>query len=497
MTICLLAIIIVNFVLASTSFAQCQGSSPNWTVATPYSAKDVQDCVNIARNGDVINIPSANLTWNTTVVIPNTKGVKIIGAGIGNTRVTGSAEPKIEVRIASGNNTFTRISGIEFYDSSAHGISLIQTTAYGVRSKGRYRVDNCSFNYHKGIRTWGNAYGVVDACEFYHTDGYHGYQMMISGITGKPSTGTMGNDLGYQDWSEPVSYGTEYMHVWENNLISFTQWSWSGQVQNWNDGHAGGRVMFRHNTVLNGIIPGGHDACTNSRRGFHSVEMYGNTFRTTENIWSLNYSRGGGFLIYDNTFQLYNLGVISPLYFPNPVYRYPASSCGTPWNVACSATSGKICIKALNSCKTNADCTWVPNDSCVNLDGNDGGYPCRDQFGFAGNDMTSNPVMGWNNLWCKGSPNCTPNQHAAITWPSQDDHVIKRERDVIDFNSLTNIGTCNDGIDNNGDGLADMKDPVCIQFWDATNHRKKNYTPLKYPHPLRKPDAPRGVKLLN
>ena len=209
-------------------------------------------------------------------------------------------------------------------------------------------------------------------------------------------------------------------------------------------------------------------------------------------MWSFNLSRGGTSLIYDNVFKAVSVSAASPLYHANPVYRHPTSgSCQDVWENACDNTPEKICLGYLKPCSGDSDCTEIPGDVCVNIDGQEdsSGYPCRDQFGTDVDwpYMTEQPVVAWNNKYCTSATdplNCTANTYCRVTWASSDDSVVKVERNVIQYNSIAGTGDCEDGVDNDGDGYTDMDDPECSSFWDATNHKRKNYTAYTYPHPL-------------
>ena len=74
------------------------------------SQSDVQAAIDSANDGDTIYLPACDVVWDTTVTIPNTKGVSIIGAGVGNTRITGTADPKFKILIASDRSTSAKDS---------------------------------------------------------------------------------------------------------------------------------------------------------------------------------------------------------------------------------------------------------------------------------------------------------------------------------------------------------------------------------------------------
>jgi hypothetical protein len=445
----------------------------------------VQSAVNKARDGDTINIPSGNCSWRSGVFVPDTKGLRLIGAGIGQTVIGGSVSTKITINIAASSSTFTRISGIEFRESGTQ-IQVYQSTRGGSRSSGRYRIDNCKFTLIRrpadkfsgitaGIILYGNAYGVVDNCTFQASDAFNG--VFVFGDTG--SRGSV--DGGYKDWQEDLALGTAYMHYIEDCIFSFDNYAPGVDII---DGRDGGRVVLRYCTIQNGNW-GMHDACVYGKRGNHSWEIYHNTFTTTpSSYWTLTYHRGGTGVIFNNNFRGNNCNARSPLYFNNPLYRSDGPcNCGPwprcAWAAPCDGTPEKMCERSLMGCRDDGDCG--ANGPCVQIDGQEDGYgyPCRDQFGTTSPGLTKHPVVAWNNKWCNTGPTCSPTTDAPILIPLHDHNWIKPERDYIDYN------TCSDGIDNDGDGQTDMNDTICLTYWDDVKKQKKEYTPCTYPHSLR------------
>jgi hypothetical protein len=140
-----------------------------------------------------------------------------------------------------------------------------------------------------------------------------------------------------------------------------------------------------------------HDAIVGSLRSCRKWEVYNNTFTMTYESGQFVFVgiRGGTGVIHDNTYTN------SPYYMGVPVvvglYRTGQTD-GDPWDALCSVTSGKF---TGGSTTPPGGCTGTAN-GCITMDGPgtgaQTGYPCRDQFGFTGNDpQTSQPVLIWNN----------------------------------------------------------------------------------------------------
>ena len=61
-----------------------RNSTQKWAASPSYA--DVSAAVAAANPGDTVNVPAGNATWASQLVL--TTGVKIVGAGIGQTNIT-------------------------------------------------------------------------------------------------------------------------------------------------------------------------------------------------------------------------------------------------------------------------------------------------------------------------------------------------------------------------------------------------------------------------
>ncbi|MEN6321009.1 MAG: hypothetical protein ABFD82_19915, partial [Syntrophaceae bacterium] len=75
------------FFFTSVGYAACSGSSPNWTAAD-CSNTEIQACINGATSGDTVYVPAGTCTWTGAVTIPETKTIKLIGAGSSSTIIS-------------------------------------------------------------------------------------------------------------------------------------------------------------------------------------------------------------------------------------------------------------------------------------------------------------------------------------------------------------------------------------------------------------------------
>lgn len=80
--------------------------------AASCSQGDVQAAIDSASDGDTVNVPAGSCSWTSSVVIPNSKGIEIIGAGMGQTAIILNTNTAINIRGSSG--TSSRITGFSF-----------------------------------------------------------------------------------------------------------------------------------------------------------------------------------------------------------------------------------------------------------------------------------------------------------------------------------------------------------------------------------------------
>lgn len=191
-------------------------------------------------------------------------------------------------------------------------------------SNNTWRVDNCLFNnlYGKNIVVYGNAMSVIDHNTF--------LERAIAITANNYFQGDSDGDLSY---ASPPTFGvnsSNVLYVEDNYFTNII----SSQPQVC-DGQDGGRIVFRHNVVLNDNW-GNHGTETGGRtRSERSFEVYDNSFSYPTQSWgnacfTANFIRGGSGVIYSNTFNGYNAAVT----FRD--FRLTDSFCGQ-WYPFCGA----------------------------------------------------------------------------------------------------------------------------------------------------------------
>ncbi len=210
------------------SWSACKGLSPTWS-STP-DRTSVASCVSRAKNGDTINVSAGTATWASG--ISYTKGISIIGAGIGNTVITVGGTDAFSIT-PSTNSYLTRISGFTFNLDNHWGIHCDNNKS--LPPKYNIRIDHNRFtNSNVGgaaVESW-DCRGVIDNNI---TDNII-YPFRVG-------WGTKGGGWNWQNLSE-IIYGTakDNMYV-EDNVISGV----STCVENSGEG---GRYAFRYNTII-------------------------------------------------------------------------------------------------------------------------------------------------------------------------------------------------------------------------------------------------------
>jgi len=406
----------------------------------------VQSAINSASEGDTVIVPPGTARWTKEVLIKS-KGITILGSGIGKTVITCTGGRFFNVEDSSA-----RISGFEF--KSPEGSSADKYIAvYGHN----WRIDHCKFDNQTtqsrvGVlvrfhSTFGQPSGLIDNNTFINCRVY-----VLSSLV-KPE-----NPL----WAADIQLGTNQTVFIEDNKFDRTVMT---RGVNAVDSQYGGSYVFRFNNVLNANLEA-HAVWKGSEpaRGGRLFEIYGNTLSHNGNHWNRAiFIRGGTGIIFNNS------------------------------------------IKGYKANRIDLDVHSQRDGTCNGsnpADGNEDkfGYPCRDQPG-RGKDKwqwTSSkkyppqelqPIYIWNNI------GALPTNAA-----NGDDVVIKKNRDF--YEQIEHF----DGTEGMGVGKYSDRPSTCtknVAYWatDQGNWNRKGesgilykcvskntwekyYIPFTYPHPL-------------
>jgi hypothetical protein len=325
--------------------------------AASTASSDVQTAINSAANGDTVLVPAGSATWSSTVTV--NKGIRLIGAGEGQTLITQGGATKILV--VSGNGQYLQVSGFSFYDSgNANYSGFMQMSGNAWRFCSN--SINCSYPA-VAIYNTDTSSGLVD-----NNDCYGSGSANFVTLYGTANA-----------WNYGTTYGTtNYCYV-EHNRITFTAIG-DGAI----DAYGGAKFVFRYNTLTNAMV-GWHGADSGGYRAPHSFEIYGNKFYWSNGGYYAGIqSRGGTGLVFSNAF----IGSFS----------------GTPILLQCFRYGGanSTCATQLGNCSP-----WGSMTGSNPYDGNQtsDGWPGLDQAGRTGptvfnsgsSTQVSSPMYIWNN----------------------------------------------------------------------------------------------------
>ena len=302
------AVVLFTIVLfAGVAEAACSGSSPTFTAASPALA-NIQACVALAAGSDTINVPAGSVNWGGGT-LSLTKGVQIIGAGIGNTVITNGSISYIPASANWAANYYFRLSGFSLLGAGNAGNAcnvvvgcapILLDCGCATTLQTNIRVDhNRISNWSdKGLLNYGSR-GVIDHNTFDSTL----YVMRVGwgdhGLCGGHSGDGYG--AGQWQWSQfgPFVYGNINTALYlEDNVIDNTG---SGLIVT--DGDEGGSYVFRYNTITGNNNGQWYDLHAHPGDGgdwpTRGGEIYGNSMPQAGN--ALKEQGAGRTLVFFNT----------------------------------------------------------------------------------------------------------------------------------------------------------------------------------------------------
>ncbi len=360
--------------------------------AASGSQADVQAAINAAVDGDLVLIPAGTAIWTTQVTVDTPKAIVIQGAGIDKTVIVDNVSKQggkpasilLAIKLALGKKF--RLTGMTFQGMAQDTEVYNKGTVYLSGNAHDFRLDHLKFDKPgtSAVRYSGALWGLVDHCYFDLSNFKQG------NVIWHETWG--GHSYGDGSFADDLALGTERAIYIEDSTFVGPGRAGAGVV----DSFAGGRFVFRYNTVTNDNL-GTHGTESSGRlRSVRSYEIYNNTFTASTLVFCAIYLRGGTGVIFNNTFQGaggqtgYNTGILAANYRSNRAYA--------PWGQATG---------------TNP---WDGNQDA-------GGYPCLDQVGRGKCDLLSGdppapaawphqaaePLYLWNNNWSRipnnpGSP---------------------------------------------------------------------------------------------
>jgi hypothetical protein len=433
------------------------GAYAETLTAGSCSLADVSSAISNASPGDTVLVPAGTCTWSTTLTL--TKRISLIGGNGGTTQINSSdsfsgaiaIEPATDI-----NDTPVRVSGFTFDgQGSNNGIRIGKFDhTFGNPIPSNVRVDHCKFNNCKyPINNASTVYGVVDNCQFGSSSRAGGTTYNIWGEANWYGE-TSGVDKCYN--TAPQMYwepGTNQSVYFEDNIFYVAN---DGRVVAHN---LGSRGVYRYNKIIYlGSCPGvfelhGHQDRSPATFG---VEIYGNRIEVAGG--EIYKSRGGSSMVFYNDM----IG-------------------GTPSHYAYAGT--------MVTCPTTAPEKQMIHDTYL-------WNNRRDHTGAVASLTVENPLA----TACGGYTN-RPTAGRDIFNESETTPGITCGS-LANRPSSCSIGQGYWATDQSCSDLTGMvgnnpTTPISGTFYKctATNTWTEFYTPLEYPHPIRRPNPPVGVKI--
>ena len=398
---------------------------------TPQSVQYLHDSQ--AQNGDTITLPAGTFTWNRQINI--TKNITLSGAGEGVTIIydnvpkQGGGQTTIMMRCTGITGNF-RVTGFTVRGMAQDTQGYNKGTIDVDGSSHSVRIDHITFDHPatSGIQMTGSVWGVVDHCYFDEPNAQMGVLVFHENWGGM--------DYGDGSWEDSTHLGSgEGVYIED---CTFTGTGLGGTPAA--DSSYGGRLVFRHNSLINqNLVFHGTDSGGRAR-SVRSYEVYANDFYAPDFMMDTGIRlRGGTGVIWGNTlhgngntfpYHGYKNG-ISCEYFRSETSYQPwgLSNGSNPWDENSDSTGHKT----LDQPGTGLCLDQISGNPPINQRTGNAAWP-RQQ---------AEPIYVWGNDW-HPVPNNPGVLLGAIT-PS-----IQIGRDAI----------------NNG------------------NTPEPGYTPYTYPHPL-------------
>lgn len=447
----------------------------------------VQTAIDAASDGATINFDAGTYTWSSTIDMSPARGITLKGAGAGSSVVTPTGTIIRLTNNTANTSKLYRITGFTF--DSLSGTTNGMIFVYGAYDITGLRIDHNSWTNMGDNQTvitagatggsHGAVYGVVDnntvsgnyACTFVMGFGYGG--VATAAVWPANRSGTVNN-----------------LFI-ENNTLTFTYLNATGHKVSIGDSWAGAAMVWRYNTITNGLISS-HG--TVHQGGTVNFEAYNNSITITsdavhfrDGYSSIHHHGSGEQYMYNNTVTTVTTPINSETFRVNDYRAYADHGDGDRTELGrCDGTN--------------------PIDGNTSPTGTYYGYPCWHQ---AGRDKDGNlrPLYIWNNV-ANGSTQinlAVSNSYPADAPPAPSVHVAANRDyyNAVSANAQTSSSSPFDGTTGMGFGTLANRPTTCttgtwtgggVGYWatdtstlyrcSATNTWSTQYQPYTYPHPL-------------
>ncbi len=284
-----------------SAHAACTGSSPTLTAASASYA-EVKLCVDIAVDGDTINIPTDTKTWTQTLTI--THAITLHGNGVGNTIILDNADGVDLIDWTCVSGKAHRMTGIEFQDGgySPRAFSgRIKLICYSTPST-TFRIDHNKFDHLADFPFYTyDVIGVADHNTFLASGSTNPFYIFDPSWKG---VGVEGDNSMATATTTSIPWGSTDSFFIEDNTFT---WDAGTTYLACLDGYYGMRAVARFNTTT-GCAFEMHGTETGQRhRGSTANEIYNNTMDAggdpvppNQPVTSIADIRSGAMIAFDN-----------------------------------------------------------------------------------------------------------------------------------------------------------------------------------------------------
>ncbi|HWD19965.1 MAG TPA: hypothetical protein VHB20_11870 [Verrucomicrobiae bacterium] len=321
--------------LALASCLAGSASAKNIITAASIQRDDVNAAVSKAHDGDIVLIPPGIADWTNYILVR--PAITLQFAGIGKSIIlddivaTNNGNPSYTqsaITLWPTNlNVLTRITGLEVRagtngrpaNSYEKGTFQILGATYNAR------IDHCLFTNvsNDAIEPYNSACPLVDHCSYYQNKvNANQHFIYIQHHTWGGGTYNYGDG----SYEQPATLGTSNAVYVEN--CDFTG-PGGGVYSSCIDSWAGGRWVFRYNTLTNCSIEAHGTESGGVTRSTRSFEIYGNYGTFPSHYLLFTEIRGGSGVVWSNTTFGYNNFVNLNTYRSSIYYQWWGAATGT------------------------------------------------------------------------------------------------------------------------------------------------------------------------
>ena len=251
--------------------------------AASASYSDVSAAVSSANAGDIVVVPAGSSTWDTTILI--TKGIALVGAGIGKTVITDGMPSTSDylIKYKPANPSLDEAFNLTGFTFEINQVSqgILISNPDGTTELTKIRIHHNNFTGGRPytgtpiIRIYGQIYGLIDNNTFSSAGGI--FQ-------------NTGGDIGAWE-NVSASFGDSNALYIEDNIFTLKDVL--------TDGARGARYVLRYNTITNSstgslFLCDAHGNQLGNLTGTMQTEIYGNHVTDTGNRLALLLDQRGG-----------------------------------------------------------------------------------------------------------------------------------------------------------------------------------------------------------